>query len=59
MNLQNLALRDALRVYTLEGSLGGLLEAKANQSVLGQGRFMVFEMEHLMGMGERLSLIHI
>jgi len=30
-----------------------LLEAKANQSVLGQGRFMVFEMEHLMGMGER------
>jgi len=40
-------------VYTLEGSLGGLLEAKANQSVLGRGRFMVFEMEHLMGMGER------
>jgi type IV secretion/conjugal transfer VirB4 family ATPase len=53
VNLQNLPLRDALRVYTLEGSLGGLLEAKANQSVLGHGRFMVFEMEHLMGMGER------
>jgi type IV secretion/conjugal transfer VirB4 family ATPase len=53
VNLQNLSLRDALRVYTLEGSLGGLLEAKANQSVLGHGRFMVFEMEHLMGMGER------
>jgi type IV secretion system protein TrbE len=53
VNLQSISLRDALRVYTLEGALGGLLEAPAERNIMGNGRFMVFEMSHLMGMGSR------
>lgn len=49
--IQNQALRDALSYYTVDGSLGHLLDAETDS--LRSGRFQVFEMEHLMGMGEK------
>jgi type IV secretion/conjugal transfer VirB4 family ATPase len=52
--IQNQALRDAIGYYTVDGSLGHLLDAE--QDSLREGRFQVFEMEHLMGMGEKAVL---
>lgn len=49
--LQDQVLRDGLHHYTLAGALGALLDAKADS--LGTARFQVFEMEHLMNMGEK------
>jgi type IV secretion/conjugal transfer VirB4 family ATPase len=48
--LQERELRDGLHHYTLAGGLGGLLDAQTDS--LGAGRFQVFEMAHLMAMGE-------
>lgn len=52
--IQNQALRDAIHYYTVDGSLGHLLDAE--QDSLRKGRFQVFEMEHLMAMGEKAVL---
>ena len=54
--MQNETVRAALRFYTLEGPLGGLLDAE--QDGLTDAHFVVFEIEELMGMGER-SLIPV
>jgi type IV secretion system protein VirB4 len=50
-SLQDQALRDGLHHYTLGGALGGLFDSKTDS--LGTTRFQVFEMEHLMNMGEK------
>ncbi len=49
--LQNSELKDALNYYASGGTLGSLLDAK-HDSLRG-GRFQVFEMDHIMGQGER------
>ena len=49
--VQNEAIRSALRYYTLEGTLGRLLDAE--QDGVTDGHFVVFEIEDLMAMGER------
>ncbi len=49
--LQDHELRDGLHHYTLAGGLGGLLDATVDG--LGSGRFQVFEMSHLMALGEK------
>lgn len=43
--------RDALQYYTLSGPLGQLLDAE--KDVLGAGRFVTFETESLMNMGDK------
>jgi type IV secretion system protein VirB4 len=50
-NVQDLAIREALQHYTVAGPMGQLLDADSDS--LGSSRFMVFEMEELMGMGDR------
>ncbi|MGD1094937.1 MAG: conjugal transfer protein TrbE [Bryobacteraceae bacterium] len=49
--VQDVAVREALSDYTLTGSNGHLLDAQ--DDMLGQGKFVTFEMQHLMGMGEK------
>lgn len=49
--LQDKAVRDALNDYTLSGSSGYLLDAQVD--TLSRGKFVTFEMQHLMGMGEK------
>jgi type IV secretion system protein TrbE len=49
--LQDDELRQALSHYTLAGPMGALLDAE--QDSLVDGSFQAFEMEHLMGMGEK------
>ncbi len=49
--LQDEDLREALAHYTLSGPLGHLLDAQTDD--LGQGRFQVFEMSHLMALGQK------
>ncbi|MES9904697.1 MAG: conjugal transfer protein TrbE [Sedimenticola sp.] len=52
--LQKQDLKDALEPYTLDGSFGNLFDAEEDS--LKDGRFQVFEVEHLMNMGERAVL---
>lgn len=52
--LQSQHLRDALRYYTLEGAVGHLLDAETDG--LGEDSFQVFEMEHLMNLGDKALL---
>src|SRR6185437_1367580 len=49
--VQDEAIRSALRYYTLEGPVGRLLDAEDDD--LAEAAFMVFEIEDLMAMGER------
>jgi type IV secretion system protein VirB4 len=49
--LQDEDLRQALTPYTLAGPLGTLLDAETD--CLDSGAFQVFEMEHVMNMGEK------
>jgi len=49
--VQSETIRSALRYYTLEGTLGRLLDAEHDG--LTDGHFLVFEIEDLMAMGER------
>ncbi|MDT7952806.1 MAG: transporter [Acetobacteraceae bacterium] len=49
--VQDEAIRSALRYYTLEGTLGRLLDAE--EDGLADAPFLVFEIEDLMAMGER------
>ena len=50
-NVQDETIRSALRYYTLEGTLGRLLDAE--EDGIADARFLVFEIEDLMAMGER------
>ena len=52
IRLQDGELREALRPYTLKGSLGTLLDAREDGLV--NGRFQVFEMGHLMELREKV-----
>jgi type IV secretion/conjugal transfer VirB4 family ATPase len=49
--LQDDELRQSLSHYTLAGPMGALLDAQEDSLV--EGAFQAFEMEHLMGMGEK------
>ena len=49
--LQDQDLRQALSHYTLSGPMGALLDAEEDSLI--EGAFQAFEMEHLMGMGEK------
>lgn len=50
-NIQEEGVREALQYYTLGGPMGHLLDAK--EDMLGAGRFLTFETEHLLNMGEK------
>lgn len=52
--LQDQTLREALSAYTLNGMAGHLLDAE--EDALAEDIFQVFEMEHLMGKGDKLVL---
>lgn len=47
-------LREALSHYTLAGSLGSMLDAR--QDALTDGDFSVFEMQHLLALGEKNAI---
>ncbi len=49
--VQEQAIRDGLRHYTLEGAMGSLLDA--DRDGLSEGRFQIFEMEHLLNLGPK------
>ncbi len=49
--VQDESIRSALRYYTLEGTLGRLLDAE--EDGVAEAPFVVFEIEDLMAMGER------
>jgi type IV secretion system protein VirB4 len=50
-NVQDTEVREALHYYTLGGTMGHLLDA--DKDMVGCGRFLTFETEHLMNMGEK------
>lgn len=47
--VNNQEIKDALQHYTLKGAMGHLLDARENR--VHDANFMVFEMEHIMSMG--------
>jgi len=49
--IQDTEIREALEYYTLAGAMGHLLDA--DHDMLGDGRFLTFECEHLMNLGEK------
>jgi type IV secretion system protein VirB4 len=53
-NLQNVELREALQYYTVSGSAGELVDCKAEN--LNFGDFQTFEMEELMGRGDKVVI---
>jgi type IV secretion system protein TrbE len=50
-NVPSMEVRESLQHYTISGPMGLLLDAETDS--LGTENFMTFEMEHLMGMGEK------
>jgi type IV secretion/conjugal transfer VirB4 family ATPase len=54
VQLQDETLAVALRPYTVAGNYGQLLDASADD--LADGRFQVFEMQHLLGLDDRIAL---
>ena len=52
--VQDQTVKEALQFYTLGGAAGALLDARADSAELG--RFTVFEIEELMGMGAKSML---
>jgi type IV secretion system protein VirB4 len=50
-NVQDTEIREALQYYTLAGAMGHLLDA--DEDMLRDGRFLTFETEHLMALGEK------
>jgi type IV secretion/conjugal transfer VirB4 family ATPase len=50
-NIQDTEVREALNYYTLGGAMGHLLDS--SQDMLGSGRFLTFETEHLMNLGDK------
>ena len=53
-NVQEMEVRDALQHFTLAGPLGSLLDA--DEDMLGQGRFLTFETEHLLQLDDKSVL---
>jgi type IV secretion system protein VirB4 len=53
-SIQDIAIREALKQYTIDGSMGHLLDA--DHDGLALNRFTVFEIEELMSMGEKYGL---
>jgi type IV secretion/conjugal transfer VirB4 family ATPase len=53
-SIQDKSIREALKQYTVEGSMGHLLDAE--QDGLALSSFMTFEIEELMGLGEKYAL---
>ena len=49
--VQDASIREALQYYTLSGPLGSLLDAESD--ALGSGRFLTFETENLMHLGDK------
>lgn len=52
--IQDEPIRETLRQYTVDGLMGHLLDADAD--ALGLSDFMTFEIEQLMGLGEKFAL---
>lgn len=53
-SIQDKNIREALKQYTVEGSMGHLLDAESDGLALES--FMTFEIEELMGLGEKYAL---
>ena len=53
-SIQDKSIREALKQYTVEGSMGHLLDAESDGLALTN--FMTFEIEELMGLGEKYAL---
>ena len=53
-SIQDKAIREALKQYTVEGAMGHLLDAE--EDGLALTNFMTFEIEELMGIGEKYAL---
>ena len=53
-SIQDKKIREALKQYTVEGSMGHLLDAESDG--LDLANFMTFEIEELMGLGEKYAL---
>ena len=53
-SIQDKEIREALKQYTVEGMMGHLLDAR--EDGLSMSDFMVFEIEELMGLGEKYAL---
>ncbi|HAT1880037.1 TPA: conjugal transfer protein TrbE [Legionella pneumophila] len=54
MTIQDEHIRETLKQYTIDGLMGHLLDAECDG--LGLSSFMTFEIEHLMGLGEKFAL---
>lgn len=54
VTVQDETIRQALKQYTVDGAMGHLLDAERDG--LGLTDFMVFEIEELMGLGEKYAL---
>lgn len=54
MTIQDESIRETLKQYTIDGMMGHLLDAQNDG--LGLSSFMTFEIEHLMGLGEKFAL---
>ncbi|HCJ4394768.1 TPA: conjugal transfer protein TrbE [Legionella pneumophila] len=54
MTIQDDPIRETLKQYTIDGLMGHLLDAESDG--LGLSSFMTFEIEHLMGLGEKFAL---
>lgn len=54
MTIQDQHIRETLKQYTIDGLMGHLLDAECDG--LGLSSFMTFEIEHLMGLGEKFAL---
>lgn len=54
VTIQDETIREALRQYTVDGSMGFLLDAEEDGLALSD--FTVFEIEELMGLGEKYAL---
>lgn len=54
MTIQDEPIRETLKQYTIDGLMGHLLDAESDG--LGLSYFMTFEIEHLMGLGEKFAL---
>lgn len=54
MTIQDECIRETLKQYTIDGLMGHLLDAESDGMQLSS--FMTFEIEHLMGLGEKFAL---
>ncbi|HAU1766404.1 TPA: conjugal transfer protein TrbE [Legionella pneumophila] len=54
MTIQDEPIRETLKQYTIDGLMGHLLDAGSDG--LGLSSFITFEIEHLMGLGEKFAL---